>query len=196
MHCRSVQQLLHNAFDGTLASQEQRDIDTHLAGCQVCQLDALLLRVVVEALETAPIAQPSTDFTISVLDRLPAPTPLFGFLPVAVFRFAAAVVGAISVTLGWLYRENLVGLTQQTTDATLASVPGAALYQAYGAIQAFGYRILDYIPVQQWDSPQWSPITSVLIAVAIGMVILHMVNGFESMDEEMDWELEPTPDQA
>ena len=196
MNCRSVQQLLHNAIDGTLALEEKRTLDTHLAGCQNCQLDALLLRVVVEALETAPVAQPSTDFTINVLDRLPTPTPLFGFLSVAVFRFAAAVVGAISITLGLLYREKLVGLTQRTTDATLASVPGAALYQGYGAIQAFGYRILDYIPIHQWDSPQWSPVTSVLIAVAIGMVILHMVNGFESTDDEMDWDLDPTAEQA
>lgn len=154
------------------------------------------MRGVVEAMETAPMAQPSLDFTVRVLDRLPVPTPLFGFLTVAVFRFAAAVVGAISLTLGLLYRENLVGLVQQTTDTTRASVPGSTLYHSYAALQAFGYRILEYVPIQQWDSPQWSPVTSVLIAVAIGMVILHMVNGFESTDDEMDWELEPTAEQA
>lgn len=191
MKCRSIQELLHTAFERALTPEEQMSVDTHVAGCKTCRMDAALLRMVVEAIATAPVIQPSAQFTVNVLDRLPTPVRALGFLPVAAFRVAAGLIAVAGAVAGWLYRDALLELSPQ---AAITTPQGSALHLMYAKLNTLGYRMLDYIPVQQLSSPEWSPVTSVLIAIAVAMVILHMVNAFESLDDDVEWDLEPVAD--
>lgn len=147
--------------------------------------------MVVEAIETAPMMQPSPLFTVHVLDRLPAPVNVFGFFPLAVFRIAAAFVAMAGGALAYLYRDTLAGLVQH--PAAIAP-QGSTLYYMYANLNTIGYRLLDYVPIHAFRSPEWSPVTSILIAIGVAMAILHMVNGFESFEDDMEWDLEPVAD--
>jgi anti-sigma factor RsiW len=194
MSCGSVHKLLHEAFERALTPEEQKRVDVHLEGCRACRAEAALLRAMIRALETAPAVQPSERFTLAVMDRLPAPVRIFGFLPAAAFRVAAALIGVAGAGLGWVYRTEVLTIGREAGHAAAASPAGDAMQQAYAAIQTLGQKMLAYVPVHQLDSPQWSPVVSVLIAVGVGMVILHMVNGFEPLDADL--ELEAAPEQS
>ena len=78
MQCRDIHLLLHEALDRILTGEEQIHLDDHLATCELCRADAVLLHAVIQAVEETPTQQPSEDFTLKVMDRLPA--PVFGLI--------------------------------------------------------------------------------------------------------------------
>jgi predicted anti-sigma-YlaC factor YlaD len=178
MECRQIQHLLHETFERTITSDEQMKMDQHLTQCVTCQADAKFLQAVVQALDEAPQEQPSANFTVEVMDRLPAPVRLFGFIPVVVFRMMAAAIGLIAIAFGWVYQATLLDAARSLTSA--ATQPGPVL-EPFQHATAYIYNawvsILNHIP--NVDAVWLAPTISIIIAIGIAHVILSMVDGFE-----------------
>lgn len=178
MECRHVQHLLHETLERMLDTNEQERLDTHLAQCASCRMDARLLYAVIQAVEEAPILQPSEDFTLKVMDRLPTPIGVFGRIPVAAFRALVVLLGVAAVTLGWVYQTTLLQIARGWSTAAASPNPiSSAFQQAAVSIHSAWGIILGYMP--HIDTQRMTPVVSVLIAIGVAHVILKMVDGFE-----------------
>jgi hypothetical protein len=147
--------------------------------------------MVVQAVETTPIAQPSEAFTISVMDHLPIPIRIFGFIPMVVFRSVMIPLGVAAAVLIWVYRTVLVSSVKSYSVFDVESSQVLlTLQQTYASLKAMVGSAMDYLPVDQISSPEENPFVSVAIAIGVAFVILRMVNGFEppEWDLEMDTE--------
>ena len=193
MACKSIQRLFHEAFERTLTSEEQRRVDGHLGACEVCRADAVLLKMVVQAVETTPMAQPSEAFTVSVMDHLPMPIRLFGFIPMVVFRSVMIPLGVITAILIWVYRTALISSVKAYSVFDVESSQVLlTLQQTYASIQAMVGSAIAYLPVNQIISPEENHFVSVAIAIGVAIVILRMVNGFEPPEWELEMDAEYT----
>ena len=191
MACKSLQMLLHEAFERVLTPEEQQRVDGHLGGCEACQADAALLKLVVQAVETTPIAQPSEAFTLAIMDQLPTPIRILGFIPVVVFRSVMITLGVVAAALTWTYRTPLMSSAKSYAAVDKASSPVlSSLQQAYTSLQAMAGSALEYLPMNPLNAPEENPFISVAIAIGIAFVVLRLVNGFESPDWELDIEME------
>ena len=181
MQCRDIHLLLHEALDRILTGEEQIHLDDHLATCELCRADAVLLHAVIQAVEETPTQQPSEDFTLKVMDRLPA--PVFGLIPVAVFRALVAAIGIIAATVGWVYRAGLIQSVRELSAAAAEPNPISASFQhAASSIYMVGTTIIGYIP--DIDMQRLTPVLYVLIAIGVAHVILQMVDAFEPAEFE------------
>lgn len=178
MQCRHIHLLVHEALDGTLASEEQIRLDNHLATCEICRADAVLLRAIIQAVEETPTLQPSEDFTLKVMDRLPVPVFVLGRIPVAAFRVLVSAIGLIAAIVGWIYRAALMQSVQELSSAAVEPNPVSSAFQhAASSIYMIGTTILSYIP--DIDMQRITPVLSVLIAIGVAHVILQMADAFE-----------------
>ncbi|MDP6052085.1 MAG: zf-HC2 domain-containing protein [Candidatus Latescibacteria bacterium] len=188
MACKSIQRLLHEAFERTLTSEEQKGVDGHLGACEVCHADAFLLKMVVQAVETTPVAQPSEAFTVRVMDHLPMPIRLFGFIPMVVFRSVMIPLGVVTAILIWVYRTALISSVKAYSVFDVESSQVLlTLQQTYASIQAMVGSAIAYLPVNQIISPEENPFVSVAIAIGVAIVILRMVNGFEPLEMDAEY---------
>ena len=182
MECRTLQTLLHESLERTLSSDEQAQLDAHMAECPACHADAVLLRSIVQAVEETSYVQPSGDFTLKVMDRLPASVGgLFG-IPALVLRGAAAAVAVVATALGWIYQESLIRFVQQLPAAAASSTDTVTPYLEQITTRIYGswMMIASYLP--QVDMERLSPVVSVLIAIGVAHVIVKMAYGFETVE--------------
>lgn len=184
MECPYIQTLIHEAFERPLLPDEQRRLDRHIETCAPCRADAVLLRAVVQAMEEAPDLQPAQDFTLKVMERLPAPVLIFGRIPVVAFRVVAAALSVIAGALGWIYRAPLAAFVQRFPSTVAESAEDSAITAALelsaASIRATWTRMMDYAPVSFFpDVDRVMPLVSVLIAVGVAHVIVKIVEGFE-----------------
>ena len=182
MDCLTSRTLLQECFERTLSSVEQSELDTHLTRCQACQAESVLLKAVVTAIEESPAPQPSEDFTLKIMDRLPVPATGILGVPGDILRVAAAAIAATAVFLGWWYQESLRGFLQSLPEATASGSRPIMPYVevAFGRIYESWVYTASFLP--QIDVERLSPLVSILIATGVAHVILKMVQGFEPLE--------------
>lgn len=191
MSCESIRILLHEAFERTLTADEQQEADRHINTCRDCRAEAAMLKMVVEAVETTPVVQPPASFTVDVMDRLPTPIRILGFIPIVVFRSVLIAMSVAVAVLTWVYQQAMVDAVRSFPVDDIASHPVMnSLREVYAALQTMVGSAMADLPISNIGSPEENPFISVAIAIGVAFVVLRLVNGFESPDWELDMEME------
>jgi hypothetical protein len=74
MRCKRIKGLLQSYLDDSLKDEEYAIVKDHLEKCKKCQKEFHLLKRVVSFIEKTPTIEPSEDFTLQVMNRIPSPT--------------------------------------------------------------------------------------------------------------------------
>jgi anti-sigma factor RsiW len=72
MSCNRMESKILAYVDGRLKASEQRDVETHLAGCAACRLRVSEFRAVSGLLDELPLIEPSGAFDARVRARVAA----------------------------------------------------------------------------------------------------------------------------
>ena len=190
MNCESIQRLMYEAVDRTLAPDERRRVDTHLTGCARCRAETAVLDALIETVETTPPAEPSDAFLANVMARLPAPEPSPRFAPEPSPRFApepsprfapsvvlprlAFAATLVAAALIWLYRGTVAGFVERLIPVRDMVEPAAAVIrdlQAY--VQAQVVAVADSLPEPVSASVDWGSLLLVVTTLAVGYVLVR-----------------------
>lgn len=174
MSCESVQRLMYEAVDRTLAPDERRLVDAHLAGCERCRSETAVLDALIETVETTPPAEPSAAFLDNVMGRLPAPRRSSWFMPSVVFPrvvFAATLAAAAVL---WLYREVFAEIVGNLLPVQAVTGPVAMAisdFQTYIRTQAGA--VADSLPEPVSASVDWGSLLLVVTTLVVGYVLVR-----------------------
>ena len=93
--CQRLRELLSPYLDQCLSSEEQGEVERHLASCQLCQEELASMRAAVDWLHQAPVVLPQRSFVIGEVRPVPRRPAL------AALRTATAVAAvALAVVFG------------------------------------------------------------------------------------------------
>lgn len=185
--CHHIRTMMHEALSGTLVGEGRTALDRHLAGCRACRADYAVLRAIVRAVEEAPPLQPSADFTLRVMDRLPTPVRIFGRVPLAVFCAIIGILGLLAGIRLWLSRSTITWTFQRIPDVvtetgsifTSFKIAIIVVFKIVVApLRASLGSVLQSLPAPL-EPHRLEPVFSVLIAIGIAYVVLKMVDGFQ-----------------
>ena len=174
MNCESVQRMMYEAVDRTLAPYERRLLDAHLTGCERCRSERAVLDALIETVETTPPAEPSDAFLANVMARLPAPRRSSWFVPSVAFTrviFAATLAAA---ALGWLYRGMVAEFMEKLLPVQAVTGPAATVVrdlQAY--IQAQIGAVAESLPEPVSASVDWGSLLLVVTTLIVGYVMVR-----------------------
>lgn len=182
MECRQIRIVIHEALSRTLAGEEQAVLDGHLRGCRACRAEYAMLHAVVRAVEEAPPLQPSVDFTLKVMDRLPTPILIFGRVPARVFWGIVGSVGFLAGIVTWVYRASVLRTFQEMPDLAAGRHSISSAFQiARSAVRTSLETLLHLFPAPL-EPHRLQPVLSVLIAIGIAVVVLKMIDGFQATE--------------
>ena len=174
MNCKSVQRLMYEAVDRTLASDERGLVDAHLAGCEGCRSERAVLDSLIETVETTPAAEPSDAFLANVMARLPAPRRSSWFVPSVAFPRVAFAATLVAAALGWLYRETFAEIVGSLLPVQAVTGPAATVVrdlQAY--IQAQVGAVAESLPEPVSASVDWGSLLLVVTTLIVGYVMVR-----------------------
>ncbi len=174
MNCESIQRLMYEAVDRTLAPDERRLVDSHLTGCARCRAEMAVLDALIETVETTPPAEPSDAFVANVMARLPAPEPSPRFAPSVVFPRVAFAATLVAAALIWLYRATVAGFVGSLFPVQDMFAPAATVIrdlQAY--VQTQVGAVADSLPEPVVTSVDWSSMLLVVTTLAVGYVLVR-----------------------
>ncbi|MYJ00497.1 MAG: zf-HC2 domain-containing protein [Gemmatimonadetes bacterium] len=174
MNCESAQRMVYEAVDRALSPEERRLLDGHLAGCERCRSEAVVLDALIETVETAPAAKPTEAFLSNVMSQLPAPSrsswcaPALA-LPRLVFAFTLAAAALV-----WLYRASLFEIVGNLPPVQTVSGPvTTAIRDIQAYLQAQAGAVLTQLPVPVSTSVEWGSLLLVATTLAVGYLLIR-----------------------
>lgn len=174
MNCESVQRLMYEAVDRTLAPDERCLVDAHLAGCEGCRSERAVLDALIETVETTPPAEPSDAFLANVMARLPAPRRSAWFVPSMAFPRVAFAATLVAAALGWLYRETFAGFLGNLLPVQAVIGPAAtAMRDLQAYVQAQVGAVAESLPEPVSASVDWGSLLLVVTTLVVGYVLVR-----------------------
>ena len=172
MNCESIQRLMYEAVDRTLAPDERRLVDSHLTGCERCRAEMAVLDALIETVETTPPAEPSDAFLANVMARLPAPEPSPRFAPSVVFPRVAFAATLAAAALIWLYRGTVTGFVGSLFPVQDMFEPvGTVIRNLQTYVQTQVGALADSLPEPVAASVDWGSLLLVVTTLAVGCVL-------------------------
>lgn len=161
MNCRQMERKLIAYLDGKLAAAQQRQMETHLATCVVCQQRAAEFRSVWDVLDELPALAPSTAFDNRLRARM-RQEPLRGFWSwiVPSPRMAFAVTALLIASI-WLssFQPGRLAVTHppatvaiQNAEAEFGMIKDLPVLEDYDVVTSFD--ALSDLPVQPTSQSQ------------------------------------------
>ena len=135
--CQKVKEMLSPYLDQCLNPEEQRNVERHLASCQLCQEELASLRATVEWLHQAPVAAPRRSFAIAEARPVPR-RRAFAALRVATAVAAVALAAIFSADLMHQFETSLP--SQQPEENGLGQERDEAMYYALAVPEGEGFE--------------------------------------------------------
>ena len=166
--------MVYEAVDRALSPEERRLLDSHLAGCERCRSEAVVLDALIETVETAPAAKPTEAFLSNVMAQLPAPSRSSWFAPALVFPRLVFAFTLAAAALVWLYRASLFEIVGSLPPVQTVTGPVTTLIQDFQAyLQAQASAVLTQFPVPVSTSVEWGSLLLVATTLAVGYLLIR-----------------------
>jgi putative zinc finger protein len=124
MSCDRIENKILGYVDGRLKASEQREVETHLAGCAACRLRVNEFRAVAGLLDELPQIEPSGAFDARVRARVAAEPARKGWwawlAPSPRVAFAASMLLVATVWIGSQRVPLIEGPASGTGSGTIA----------------------------------------------------------------------------
>lgn len=174
MDCESAQRMVYEAVDRAFSPEERRLLDVHLAACERCRSEAVVLDALIETIETTPRAHPSEAFLSNVMEKLPSPSRSSWFAPALVFPRLVFAFTLTAAALVWLYRAALSEIAGSLLPVqTVAGPVMTAIREFHAYMQAQAFAVLALLPEPVSTSVDWGSLLVVATTLAVGYLLIR-----------------------